>query len=92
MTTDRAREKVLRDNISYLKNTHKLNPPRTVRASGGVSVAAHVHTDAAARRRLGGGIDQVAQLQLQLPSASSKIWISTSSFLRAAMWLKSEAE
>ena len=30
-------------------------------------------------------IDQVAQLQLQLPSASSKIWIRASSFLRAAV-------
>ena len=37
-------------------------------------------------------IDQVAQLQLQLPSASSKIWISTSSFLQAVTRLQSEAE
>ena len=35
-------------------------------------------------------IDQVAQLQLQLPSASSKIWIRASSFLRAAMRPQSE--
>ena len=38
------------------------------------------------------GIDQIAQLQLQLPGASSKVCISASSFLRAAMRLKSEAE
>ena len=37
-------------------------------------------------------IDQVASLQLQLPSASSKVCISASSFLRAATRLKSEAE
>ena len=37
-------------------------------------------------------IDQVAQLQLQLPSASSKICISASRFLRVVTRLKSEAE
>ena len=37
-------------------------------------------------------LDQVARLQLDPLGASSMIWISASSFLRVATWLKSEAE
>jgi len=65
MITDRVREKVLSDNISYLKNTHKLYPPRTVRDSGGVS--------AAARWRLSGaGGSAEAQRRLDCGSAAAR--------------------